>query len=265
MSLSSTEYIHARIIKNHYGVCSATLRRWAEDGRVRAIKTPGGKRLYHTLDIQRAFGFNDTALQNQKTKVCYARVSTKHQERDLERQVQDLKKAYPSHEIIQDIGSGLNWNRKGFTSLLDRVQSGSIGEVVVAHRYRLCRFGHQLVERFFKAFGTQLVVQDASDDLHGTSEELSDDLLAIVTVFVARNNGRRAAENRRKRKLQAQTEELHGKQARQNKKTPCQKKQKNSRIPDKTTEKDPLLMVRDSSVDLQQVHGSDSEGEEKSQ
>ncbi len=51
---------------------------------------------------------------------------------DLERQIEQLKEEYPSNEIIQDIGSGLNWHRKGFTSLLDRILSGTVEEVLIA-------------------------------------------------------------------------------------------------------------------------------------
>jgi len=89
-----------------------------------------------TLLKYRAFG-NDQQLM-QKAKVCYARVSSEHQRGDLERQIADLRKHYPGHEIISDIGSGLNWKRKGFISLLERVYSNGIEEVVVTRKDCLC-------------------------------------------------------------------------------------------------------------------------------
>jgi putative resolvase len=262
MSLPTTEYLPARTIKKHYGVCTATLRRWAEKGQVRAIKTPGGKRLYHSVDIQRSFGFDAPPTRaDQKAKVCYARVSTRHQQGDLDRQVQDLKQAFPTHEIVQDVGSGLNWNRKGFGALLDRVQQGTVGEIVVAHRDRLCRFAFQLVERFCKAFGTKLVVRDETDDRHGTTEELSDDLMSIVTVFVARNNGKRAAENRRNRKRQAEEKEkeLHGQQEKDRRKAPRRKKQKGSSASDAGSTTDSPGVVWHSPLDVQQMFGGGHE------
>ena len=91
----------------------------------------------------------------------------------------------------------LNWKRQGFKVLLERVLDGNVSEVVVAHRDRLCRFAFELVEQIFRHFQVKLVVLDTYDS---PESELSDDLLAITTVFVARHNGQRSAINRKKRK-----------------------------------------------------------------
>lgn len=85
---------------------------------------------------------NNDQREREKKKVCYARVSSSKQKRDLERQIENLKKHYPDHEIISDIGSGVNYRRKGFQAILERVYSGdNIGEVVITHKDRLCRYG----------------------------------------------------------------------------------------------------------------------------
>src|SRR5436853_117104 len=70
------------------------------------------KRLYSITDVHKVFG-NDWQ-PTQKAKVCYARVSSEHQRDDLELQITDLQQRYPGHEIISDIGSGLNWKRRNF-------------------------------------------------------------------------------------------------------------------------------------------------------
>jgi predicted site-specific integrase-resolvase len=136
--------------------------------------------------------------EQEKAKVCYARVSSAHQRQDLERQVEDLRQAFLENEIVQDVGSGLNWKRPGFKALLERGLKGHVAEVVVAHRDRLCRFAFALVEQIFRHHRVKLVVLDtyASPE----SEELSEDLLAITTVFVARHNGQRSVANQKKRK-----------------------------------------------------------------
>lgn len=117
-----------------------------------------------------------------------------------------LQQADPSYELISDIGSGLNWKRRGLLSLLDAVCGGFVQEVVVTDRDRLARFGFELLEWLFRKHSTKLVVL-CPISLSGEGEadvaELRDDLLAIVTFFVARNNGRRSARNRKQRRNEA--------------------------------------------------------------
>lgn len=138
-----------------------------------------------------------------KESIIYARVSSAHQKEagDLQRQIDDMQQAYPSHTVIADVGSGLNFQRKGLQTLLERVHQGMVEEVVVRHKDRLCRYGLELVEWVMEKASTRLVVLCAPDCKQDNSaRELADDLLAITTVFVARHNGRRSAENRRRRK-----------------------------------------------------------------
>lgn len=141
-------------------------------------------------------------------------MSSSKQRDDLRRQVQDLQEAYPEHEIISDVGSGLNWKRKGFVALLDAVLNRTVDEVVVSHRDRLARFGVEMLEHIFQWAGVQLVVlhpsQDESGEAdHPESTELQDDLLAVITFFTARNNGQRSAQHRksRRRAQESQDEE----------------------------------------------------------
>ena len=86
-----------------------------------------------------------------KRNICYCRVSTSSQKEDLERQVEFFRCKYPNHEIIKDIGSGLNFKRKGFNSILDFAIKGDIGEVVVTHKDRLGRIGFELVLRIIES------------------------------------------------------------------------------------------------------------------
>jgi len=116
----------------------------------------GGKGLYSITDVHKVFG--DDRQPTQKAKVCYARVSSEHQRDDLERQITDLRQRYPGHEIISDIGSGLNWKRRGFVTLLERIYSKGVEEVVVTRKDRLCRFGSKLMEWIFEKNGKRLVV-----------------------------------------------------------------------------------------------------------
>ena len=95
-------------------------------------------------------------------------------------------------KILQDVASGLNFKRKGLTSILDQVEEGGVEKIVVSYRDRLARFGIDLLEGTFKKHGTILdVVSSQQTDHQGTQEELGQDLLALCNYFVAKNNGRR--------------------------------------------------------------------------
>ena len=203
------QYITAAAIRSTLGVSASTLRNWAEKGEIAIVRFGGsGKRLYRKSDVERFFkGYIPRAeataksVARAKARICYARVSSAPQRDDLERQVAALRAAYPEHEIVRDVGSGINWKRPGLIAILDRAMRGDVQEVVVSHRDRLCRFAFDLVKHVLERAGCRIVVQHAGVDgsTPGTECELRDDLLAIVTCFVASNNGKRAAANRRER------------------------------------------------------------------
>ena len=88
-----------------------------------------------------------------------------------------------------DVGSGLNFRRKGLISLLERIHKGDKLSVVVAYRDRLARFGTELIETLLKRNGGELVVLNQRD--LSSEEELTADLIAILTVFGARVYGLR--------------------------------------------------------------------------
>lgn len=203
--MNKATYVASKHIQKEYDISTAALRKWSNEGKVETIRAPGGKRLYKAQDIQKLFGKGTDGLA--RKGVCYARVSSEHQREDLERQIQDLQKAYPGHEILSDIGSGLNWKRKAFHAILDRAFQGDLSEIVVTHKDRLCRFGYELLETIFQKLDVKLVVHGQDAPREDSTTELSEDLLSIVTVFVARNNGKRGAENRKRRKRETIEEE----------------------------------------------------------
>src|SRR5690606_21019018 len=110
---------------------------------------------------------------------CYCRVSSHKQKDDLDRQKEFMRKQYPNHEIVFDIGSGINFKRKQFLWLLEQASIGNVKEVVVAHRDRLCRFGFELIEWFFTKHNVKLMVLD--DSKSSPQQELVTDLLSIIT------------------------------------------------------------------------------------
>ena len=90
---------------------------------------------------------------------------------------------------------------------MDKVHEGAIAEIVVTYKYTLCRFGSELLEWFFEKHNVKLVVLNTNHGSSNPSEELAEDLLAITTVFVARNNGLRSGRYKRERRLLKEREE----------------------------------------------------------
>lgn len=174
-------YVPSRKACLELGVHANTLRRWADEGKIRYIRTAGGKRLYDCSSIE----------QNSSTKknYCYCRVSSSKQKDDLERQVQFMQSKYPDHTILKDVGSGLNFKRKQLRFLLEECSQGRVGEVVVAYRDRLCRFGFELLEWFFSKNSVKLVVLEQQE--LSPQQELVADLISVITVFSCRVHGLR--------------------------------------------------------------------------
>jgi predicted site-specific integrase-resolvase len=121
--------------------------------------------------------------------VCYCRVSSPKQKDDLARQVVFMREQYPQAEIVQDIGSALNFKRKGLRSLLERLLQGDKLTLVVAHKDRLARFGFELMDFLVRTNGGELLVLDRVVD--SPNEELTKDLLQILHVFSCRMHGLR--------------------------------------------------------------------------
>jgi putative resolvase len=182
------EYVNTKEARRLLGITAGTLRRWDKEGKIDAVRAPSGVRLYNRQCI-----LNITCQKgdiHQKKRVAYCRVSSKKQADDLERQKEFYRSDYPNHELVEDIGSGINFKRKGLLRILELSMRGELEEVVVSHRDRLCRFAFELVEWVFNKNNTKLVVLDKTDH-KSSSEELSEDVLSIIHVFSCREMGKR--------------------------------------------------------------------------
>ena len=132
----------------------------------------------------------DNNIYNTKRKIIYARVSYVGQINDLERQIKLLKEKYPKHELIKDVGSGLNMNRKGLRKIIDYAITGDIEEVVVVYKDRLTRYGYELIEDLIKKYSNGRIIL-LDDKKKEAKEELVEDVLQIMNIFVAKINGMR--------------------------------------------------------------------------
>jgi predicted site-specific integrase-resolvase len=156
-------YVPLRKAVEFLGLHPHTLRKYADEGKIESIKNEVGQRLYNVESYQRH--------ATRATIICYCRVSSSKQKDDLLRQVAFMRELYPDAEIVQDIGSGLNFKRKGLQSLLVRFMRGDKLTVVVACRDRLCRFGFELFEFMAEQNGGEILVFDKPSNTCNSQEQ----------------------------------------------------------------------------------------------
>lgn len=185
-----------------YGVTANTIRRWADNGSVIFKRTPRGPRRYFISEK----GIIETKQVSEVRKnYIYVRVSSNKQREDMDRQETFLRNLYPNHEIVKDIGSGLNYKRKGLFKLLRLSNKNEVGEIVVFSKDRLCRFGFELLEFQFAENNTKLLVHEQIDKTPET--EFSEDILAILQVFACRWNGKRKYKIDKNTEVQIETKQ----------------------------------------------------------
>ena len=172
------------------GLSANTLRKYADNGTIKACRIGNGQRLFDTSSFRQ--GWEEE--EKEEPLVCYCRVSSGKQRNDLASQVAFMRERFPRAKIIKDIGSGLNFKRKGLDSILRRLMQGDKFTLIVAHRDRLCRFGFDLLESMFDKNGGEIMVLDKSE--LSPQRELVEDLLSIIHVFSCRLHGLRRHEGK---------------------------------------------------------------------
>ena len=179
---------------NRIGKTIQTLRNWDKKNILKPSHvTQGGTRYYSQEQLNHFLGLKSEKQINKKI-IGYCRVSSHKQKDDLERQIENVKtymyaKGY-QFEIITDIGSGINYNKKGLNQLIDMVTNSEVEKIVVLYKDRLIRFGYELIENLCNKFGTTIEIIDNTEKTE--QQELVEDLVQIVTVFSCRLQGKRA-------------------------------------------------------------------------
>ena len=183
---------------NQLGVSVSTLRRWDETGVLVAQRTPKGHRRYDLSKINPNLTRNK--VEQQRKTIAYARVSSHEQKPDLQRQIEILELYCSaqgwSFEVISDLGSGMNYHKKGLKRLLDDILDNKIDRLVLTHKDRLLRFGAELVFALCEARQVEVVIINQGENL-SFEEELAQDVLEIITVFSARLYGSPSKKNKK--------------------------------------------------------------------
>jgi predicted site-specific integrase-resolvase len=175
------------------GVSVSTLRRWESEGKLIPERTANGHRRY---TISQLLGVKE----NLSYTVGYCCVSSHDQKKDLERQKEVVELFCAQNgwqvEIIDDLGSGLNYNKKGLKRLIRLIVDSKVERLVLTHKDRLLRFGSELIFSLCEQFGTEVVIINRTED-STFEEDLAQDVLEIITVFSARLYGSRSHKNRK--------------------------------------------------------------------
>lgn len=206
MNIDRTKFVGGKKASDIIGVHQRTLYNWEEKGLIETIRTTGGKRLYNVEKylkekICEENNKNKNTIicdnldkldeEKEKLNICYIRVSSNGQKDDLERQKDVMVKLYPNHKIIEDIGSGLNLNKRGIKKIIHLAIEGKINELVVAYKDRLTRFGFELIEELIEKYSKgKIIILNEKEQIE-PEEELVKDVMSILNVYVAKMNGLR--------------------------------------------------------------------------
>jgi putative resolvase len=176
------------------GKTPQTLRNWDKSNILKPSHlTKGGTRYYSQEQLHHFLGLKTVTTKSKKI-IGYCRVSSPKQKGDLKRQIHNVSsymiaKGY-QYEIIQDVGSGTNYNNKGLNQLVDLITNSEVEKVVILYKDRLVLFGFEWIENLCNKFGTVIKVIDNTERTE--EQELVEDFIQIVTVFSCRLQGKRA-------------------------------------------------------------------------
>jgi excisionase family DNA binding protein len=180
------------------GISVGHLQRLDREGKIKCIRTTGGRRRIPESEIKRILG-----EKRPKALALYARVSSHEQKQkgDLKRQLETIKANFPLKEYetiyeITDVSSGLNDKRKGLLKLIQMAQEAKISDIAITFKDRLTRFGYNSLEQFFSHLGVTIHVLGTLDK-ETLEQELVKDMLAIVTSFSGKLYGMRSHKKKR--------------------------------------------------------------------
>lgn len=174
------------------GVSIETLRRWERSGKIKTYRTEGGHRRFDKTDLIR---LKSADHSTNRLTIGYCRVSSSDQKDDLTRQIDNVSQYCIARgyqfKIISDLGSGLNYNKKGLKELIELICSNSVERIVVNYKDRLIRFGFELIEQLCVIHKVEIEIINHTED-KSYEEELVEDVLSVITVFSAKLYGSRS-------------------------------------------------------------------------
>ena len=183
------EFVNMKTAMEVLGLSKKTLQNYDKEGKIETIRTAGNWRKFN---IKKYLIDHNIEVDNTlRKKIIYCRVSSYDRKEDLERQVLKLKQKYKNHEVITDIGSGINFKRTGLKKIIDYAIRNKLEEVVVTYKDRLCRIGYDLIEHIFETYSnTKIIIENKEEN--AVNEDITKDLIEIITVYSSKIHGRRS-------------------------------------------------------------------------
>jgi predicted site-specific integrase-resolvase len=192
------------------GVTRTTLTKYVKEGTIKVTKMKNG---YYNYDDDSVYAFIGLKKKKHNSKIIsYARVSTQNQKEQLKAQSNRIyesciSKGIVLDEQIEDIKSGMSFDRKGFDELCQEVIRGNVEMIVIENKDRLMRFGYEMFEKFFRYFGTKILVLNDEISNKSYEQELTDDLISIIHYFSMKSYSHRRKLNKLRKELEVEKKE----------------------------------------------------------
>ena len=190
-----------------------TLNNYVRSGKIRVTKLANGRYEYNDDDV---YAFIGKKKKSHGTKtISYSRVSTQAQKGQLKEQTQRIYESCVSRGLVldeqyEDIGSGMSFNRKSFDKVCQMIFHGDVELLVIENKDRLVRFGFEMLEKFFKYFGTKILVLNDSIENKSYEQELTDDLISVIHYFTMKSYSHRRKLNKLRKELENEAKEKSG-------------------------------------------------------
>lgn len=190
-----------------------TLNNYVRSGKIRVTKLANGRYEYNDDDV---YAFIGKKKKSHGTKtISYSRVSTQAQKGQLKEQTQRIYESCVSRGLVldeqyEDIGSGMSSNRKSFDKVCQMIFHGDVELLVIENKDRLVRFGFEMLEKFFKYFGTKILVLNDSIENKSYEQELTDDLISVIHYFTMKSYSHRRKLNKLRKELENEAKEKSG-------------------------------------------------------
>lgn len=198
-SINEENYIPIREVCKIIGLKYKSIRTLTKTANIKTLSTPSGQTLYSKQSVLEYINSNTNIPEettNKRYSVVYCRVSSTKQKDDLQRQIELARTQFPTHKVISDIASGINWERKGLQTILEYAMQRNLEELVVFHKDRLSRSGFDLIKKIIETSGGKVIVVD-NQISKSAEQELAEDLLSIIHIYSCRQMGRRRYSRRK--------------------------------------------------------------------
>lgn len=195
----------AKEVKKILNITQQTLKTYHQQGKIRYCKINKYHYIYNDDDVYKLIGVKKE--KHNRINVSYSRVSNQPRKNDLKDQTQRIYEYCISKGIqidmqLEDIKSGMNFDRTNFNELIKLIIEGKIEYVIIENKDRLCRFGFELLENLFKYYGTKILVISEIIQNKTYEQELTDDLISIIHYFSMKSYSNRRKLNKIKKELE---------------------------------------------------------------